>query len=402
MEGTCDGDSAGERAPFEAVSDFGRADSDGFQHFARGLRRRHNSTEPSWKAPMLKTKKGDIRTVRSLVIALFVLALLSLPSAALGAMRVFATSVGYDGNLGGLTGADARCQLLANIAGLPGTYKAWLSDSSGSPSTRFTQSSGPYVLVNGTTVIANNWADLVDGTLAAAINLNEQGSSIGSNYVWTGTLGSGTPSGNNCSDWSSNSITILGTYGNTNLASSNWTNAGLSTCTGILRLYCFQQPDPPPTISKAFGAASIPLGGSTSLTFTITNPNAFSLSGVSFSDTLPVGLVVATPNGLTGSCGPGTITASAGSNSISLTDGTLAASGSCTFSVNVTGISAGVQTNTTGAILSNESDPGGTASAAINVAAAVPTMNEWGMIIFMVFAGLGSVYYLRRRRRVRS
>ena len=29
----------------------------------------------------------------------------------------------------------------------------------------------------------------------------------------------------------------------------------------------------------------------------------------------------------------------------------------------------------------------------------VPTMNEWGMIIFIVLAGLGSVYYLRRQRR---
>jgi hypothetical protein len=32
--------------------------------------------------------------------------------------------------------------------------------------------------------------------------------------------------------------------------------------------------------------------------------------------------------------------------------------------------------------------------------AAVPTMNEWGMIIFIVLAGLGSLYYLKRRRRV--
>ncbi len=58
---------------------------------------------------------------------------------------------------------------------------------------------------------------------------------------------------------------------------------------------------------------------------------------------------------------------------------------------NVTGISAGVQTNTTEAILSNESDPGGTASATINVVTPVPTMNEWGIVIFMVLAGLGAV-----------
>ena len=44
----------------------------------------------------------------------------------------------------------------------------------------------------------------------------------------------------------------------------------------------------PATIAKAFGAASIPLNGSTSVTFTISNPNNGDLSGVAFSDTLPV------------------------------------------------------------------------------------------------------------------
>src|SRR5262249_47456573 len=50
----------------------------------------------------------------------------------------------------------------------------------------------------------------------------------------------------------------------------------------------------PPTISKAFGAASIPLNGTTTVTFTISNPNNpgtpanGDLTGVAFSDTLPV------------------------------------------------------------------------------------------------------------------
>ncbi|HSM84528.1 MAG TPA: CSLREA domain-containing protein, partial [Candidatus Limnocylindrales bacterium] len=47
----------------------------------------------------------------------------------------------------------------------------------------------------------------------------------------------------------------------------------------------------PPVIIKAFGAASIPLNGSTSLSFTIQNNNTTtSLTGVAFSDTLPAGL----------------------------------------------------------------------------------------------------------------
>lgn len=32
--------------------------------------------------------------------------------------------------------------------------------------------------------------------------------------------------------------------------------------------------------------------------------------------------------------------------------------------------------------------------------AGAPTMNEWGMIIFMVLAGLGAIYFIRRKRAV--
>ena len=32
----------------------------------------------------------------------------------------------------------------------------------------------------------------------------------------------------------------------------------------------------------------------------------------------------------------------------------------------------------------------------------VPTMNEWGMIIFVVLAGLGAVHYMRRQKRVKK
>jgi len=133
---------------------------------------------------------------------------------------------------------------------------------------------------------------------------------------------------------------------------------------------------PPPaasTISQSFGNASIPLNGTTSLTFTITNSNALALTGVRFTDTLPSGLVVATPNGLTGSCGAGTVTAAAGSSSISLTGGTIAANGSCTFSLNVMGTSSGTKTNTTSAVVSNEGGTGNSATASLLVGTTAQT-----------------------------
>lgn len=126
----------------------------------------------------------------------------------------------------------------------------------------------------------------------------------------------------------------------------------------------------PPTISKAFGVASIPLNGITSLSFNLTNPNtATTLTGVGFSDALPGGLVISTPNGLIGSCGGGTIIALQNTNAISLSGANLAPTASCTFSVNVTGIAAGTQTNTTSNVASNEGGPGNMASASIAVVA---------------------------------
>jgi hypothetical protein len=125
----------------------------------------------------------------------------------------------------------------------------------------------------------------------------------------------------------------------------------------------------PPVIEKSFSDATIALGGTTALSFKITNPNAsVALLGVAFTDTLPAGLVIATPNGLIGSCGGGTITAFAGTNAISLTGATLAAAGSCSFSVNVTAVVAGTQINVTSNVTSTNGGPGNIATATIDVA----------------------------------
>jgi uncharacterized repeat protein (TIGR01451 family) len=136
----------------------------------------------------------------------------------------------------------------------------------------------------------------------------------------------------------------------------------------------------PPVIIKAFGAASIPLNGSTSLSFTIQNNNTTqSLSSIGFSDTLPAGLIISTPNGQTTTCGAATITGTQGTNVISLSGATLAQSSSCTFSVNVTGIAAGQQNNTTGAVTSTEGGTGGTASSSLVVVAPPSIAKAFGV-----------------------
>jgi hypothetical protein len=63
-------------------------------------------------------------------------------------------------------------------------------------------------------------------------------------------------------------------------------------------------------------------------------------------DALPAGLLVATPNGLTGCCDGGTITATAGSNSIILAGASIGPTATCTLSVNVKGTGDAVVMNT--------------------------------------------------------
>lgn len=172
------------------------------------------------------------------------------------AKRVFVTSVRYDGNLGGLVGADAKCQTLAVAAGLPGTYKAWLSDPVASPSTRFAQATIPYRLVDGT-LIANNWADLIDGTLANAITKTEAGLAAptatfcypGETVVWSSTTSAGVfdATVGTCANWTDANGTST-EWGHANATSASWAGGGCSgsgagICTGtfVSPIYCFQQ-----------------------------------------------------------------------------------------------------------------------------------------------------------------
>lgn len=131
----------------------------------------------------------------------------------------------------------------------------------------------------------------------------------------------------------------------------------------------------PPTISKLFLPDAATTNEATLLSFTINNPNSDSLSpntdmtltGISFTDTLPAGLVVASPSNLSSDCG-GTVTAVPGSDLISLTEGVIGAAvplgpqavanGACFISLYVTACTAGTLNNTTGPITANESGTG--------------------------------------------
>ena len=95
----------------------------------------------------------------------------------------------------------------------------------------------------------------------------------------------------------------------------------------------------PPVLSLFFAPSLGPPGGAATLSFRIGNPdNTYyfaPLTGVGVRDTLPAGMIIATPNGVTGSCGGAQILASPGADSIALVGATLDRGESCSFTVNV-------------------------------------------------------------------
>lgn len=135
----------------------------------------------------------------------------------------------------------------------------------------------------------------------------------------------------------------------------------------------------PPVITKVFGASSIAPNGTARLTFTISNPNPTAkLTAIGFTDNLPAGLLVSSPNGLVGSWAEGELTALEGSERISLSGAELPASGSCSFQLSLTGITEGIKNNATGNVTSKEGGNGGTASASITVLAATSEVQTLG------------------------
>jgi hypothetical protein len=184
------------------------------------------------------------------------------PPPAEDAVTVFVTKIPNQGNFGalaasgdGLEGADAYCQEAAMLAGLTGTWKAWLSTTGENAFSRIPD--GEYRLVDET-LVANDKNELTVGTLKVPINLNEYGES-NSTSVWSGTKPDGTvwmdTVGNisTCDNWTNNDSNTscaageidCAVLGNSASADGAWSlNGGQSSpmyspCSGMRSLYCF-------------------------------------------------------------------------------------------------------------------------------------------------------------------
>lgn len=105
---------------------------------------------------------------------------------------------------------------------------------------------GEYQLLDGT-VVANDKADLTDGSLDAPINRDESDNGPVEGNVWTGTIADGTGGGvGTCTVWTTNDPGTRGRVGNSAETDQKWSdlgegdvNTGGNSCDTLNHLYCF-------------------------------------------------------------------------------------------------------------------------------------------------------------------
>ena len=147
--------------------------------------------------------------------------------------------------LGGQNAADWICTFAAYNAGLLGDvwngldliYKAILSTPTSYAKDRI-QTSGPIYNMHGD-LVANDAADLWDGSIAAPISYDEYGSLIsGSSKVWSGSNFGGSYFNGSCGEWNKSTSSYIGRIGNILYTTGAWLSSGSLLCDQTARLYC--------------------------------------------------------------------------------------------------------------------------------------------------------------------
>lgn len=166
---------------------------------------------------------------------------------------IFITSTSFNGNLGGLAGADMRCNSAGTTGqltmGLGTTWKALLSLTTGGTTInakdRFVWT-GPLYNVNKAMVVQNpaSWPWVATSS-TANINLNQNGGPPGDAFVWSGSSINGTAKPNlDCNGWTDESASFNGWAGQTGdfPISSGWFDASMNICSSqMFTLYCISQ-----------------------------------------------------------------------------------------------------------------------------------------------------------------
>jgi uncharacterized repeat protein (TIGR01451 family) len=220
----------------------------------------------------------------------------------------FTSSSTNDGTGGG--GGGGTVQLFAQS--MSGTFTVNARGGNGISNTGAGQSHGPGGGGGGGVVVSNvNVATNVSGGLPGT---TASAAAYGANYGAT-----------------AGSAGVANTaYASTGVAGKQYSGA---ECT--------------PTVTKDFSPSTIPSGGSSRLTVTLTNPNpTLALSSANITDSLPAGTAIGPNPASAQTCAAGTVIANAGGQSASLNSATISAATSCTYSVSVTSATNGTYVNT--------------------------------------------------------
>ena len=153
---------------------------------------------------------------------------------------IFVTSNTWSGAIGGLAGADDKCQASAQYAGLAGTWRAIAGDTETTPSSRLIDTL--YYTLQGR-VIADGIGDLFDGSIKVPINVDEHMNIQSSKDVWTGSYETGNIPAlktQTCNDWKWVSEGYEGIYGNTGNTDGKWIYVQSKPCYDSGKLYCMR------------------------------------------------------------------------------------------------------------------------------------------------------------------
>lgn len=185
---------------------------------------------------------------------------------------VFVSKDTYKGNLGGIAGADAKCNEMAIAIPQPSTskgyFRAWISQriggdqlDGGSPSgdtTMFRSCDRPYYRADGA-LVATNYNDLTNNNPISTISIDQFANPLlldapaATANVWTATTNAGFPLQDklehlDCFDWTQSNLLGEPFKGRVGDLSNkvNWTNASTRiACNEEAHIYCFEQaPDP--------------------------------------------------------------------------------------------------------------------------------------------------------------
>jgi uncharacterized repeat protein (TIGR01451 family) len=131
----------------------------------------------------------------------------------------------------------------------------------------------------------------------------------------------------------------------------------------------------PPIISKTFSPAVILPNGAVSITFDLSDSNAFSITGAAFTDTYPAGMKNTAGTPASNTCG-GTVTMTNGGASFAVSGMTIPTAG-CSIVVPVTAAPAGTYVNNTGAVTSSNAGTGDPDSDTLRVMTAAGSAKQF-------------------------